>query len=599
MSDRIAPPDGSATPPDGPRPGQGPSGFRRDEALRRLEGERFDVLVVGGGVTGAGVALDAASRGLRTALVEKGDFASGTSSKSSKMVHGGIRYLQQREIRLVYENLAERQRLLENAPHLVSPLPFLIPLFGRDGVVSKTVARSYATALWLYDLTGGIRIGSRHRRVGKAEALAHLPTLRTDHLVAGFLYFDARADDVRLTLALVRTAVLDYGAVAANYSPVVSFLADEGGRVEGVRVRPAVRLAEADAAGEKAEDHDIDVRATVVVNAAGVWADDVRALDEHAYPHSIRPAKGVHVTVPAAKLPCDIAAVVPVRKDKRSVFVVPWPEAELVYVGTTDTDYSGPLDDPACTPEDVDYLLSAVNAVTTSALTRADVTGVWAGLRPLLAPPESGPHQSERTSDLSRRHMVRTSPHGVVTVTGGKLTTYRKMAEDAMAEVVPMLPAGAVAKRCVTKKLRLRGAPRPGGGLPGAGASPPGPVQAHLQARYGTEVGAVLAVAEGRPELLEPVIEGLPYLGAEVVYAARAEMAVTLDDVLSRRTRALPMDARRSADAAAAVAELLAPELGWTPEEVAERAASFAGAALAELDAAGLPVGGVAPGSTQ
>ena len=179
------------------------------------------MLVVGGGITGAGVALDAASRGLRTALVEKGDFASGTSSKSSKMVHGGIRYLQQREIRLVYENLAERQRLLQNAPHLVTPLPFLIPLFGRDGVVSKTVARSYATALWLYDLTGGIRIGRRHRRVGKQEALAHLPTLRTDHLVAGFLYFDARADDARLTLTLVRTAVLDHGAVAANYAPVV------------------------------------------------------------------------------------------------------------------------------------------------------------------------------------------------------------------------------------------------------------------------------------------------------------------------------------------------------------------------------------------
>ena len=175
--------------------------FRRADALRRLADEEFDVLVIGGGVTGAGVALDAASRGLRTALVEKGDFASGTSSKSSKMIHGGIRYLQQREFRLVYENLAERQRLLDNAPHLVSPLPFLIPLFGRDGVVSKTVARSYATALWMYDLTGGWRIGKRHREVTKEEALAHLPTLSTDHLVAGFLYFDARADDARLTLA--------------------------------------------------------------------------------------------------------------------------------------------------------------------------------------------------------------------------------------------------------------------------------------------------------------------------------------------------------------------------------------------------------------
>ena len=194
--------------------------FRRDDALRRLADEDFDVLVIGGGVTGAGVALDAASRGLRTALVEKGDFASGTSSKSSKMVHGGIRYLQQREFRLVYENLAERQRLLDNAPHLVAPLPFLIPLFGRDGVVSKTVARSYSSALWMYDLTGGLRIGERHREVDKDEALAHLPTLNTEHLVAGFLYFDARADDARLTLTLLRTAAFEYGAAVANYTPV-------------------------------------------------------------------------------------------------------------------------------------------------------------------------------------------------------------------------------------------------------------------------------------------------------------------------------------------------------------------------------------------
>src|SRR6202050_156893 len=195
--------------------------FRRPDALRRLAEEQFDVLVIGGGVTGAGVALDAASRGLKTALVEKCDFASGTSSKSSKMIHGGIRYLQQKEFRLVYENLAERQRLLDNAPHLVSPLPFLIPLFGKDGVVSKTVARSYSTALWLYDITGGWRIGERHHEVDKEEALSHLPTLKTEHLVAGFLYFDARADDARLTLTLARTAAFAYGAVVANYTSVV------------------------------------------------------------------------------------------------------------------------------------------------------------------------------------------------------------------------------------------------------------------------------------------------------------------------------------------------------------------------------------------
>ena len=275
--------------------------FRRADALRRLADEEFDVLVVGGGVTGAGVALDAASRGLRTALVEKGDFASGTSSKSSKMIHGGIRYLQQREFRLVYENLAERQRLLDNAPHLVSPLPFLIPLFGRDGVVSKTVARSYATALWLYDLTGGWRIGKRHREVTKEEALAHLPTLSTDHLVAGFLYFDARADDARLTLTLARTAAFEFGAVVANYTPVVRLTTGAAGTTDGAVVRPV----------PDDEASEFPIRARIVVNASGVWADAVRALDEGRDPHAIRPAKGIHVTVPADRLPCDIAAVIP------------------------------------------------------------------------------------------------------------------------------------------------------------------------------------------------------------------------------------------------------------------------------------------------
>jgi glycerol-3-phosphate dehydrogenase len=546
--------------------------FRRQDSLHRLADERFDVLVVGGGVTGAGVALDAASRGLKTALVEKGDFASGTSSKSSKMVHGGLRYLQQREFRLVYENLAERQLLLENAPHLVSRLPFLIPLFGRDGVVSKTVARSYSVALWLYDLTGGLRIGSRHRRVTKEEALAHLPTLRTESLVAGFLYFDARADDARLTLTLARTAALEHGAVVANYTAVVRLTADDRGATNGaiVRADPAVASSE------------FPIRARVVVNATGVWADDVRALDEGLHPHSIRPAKGVHVTVPAGRLPCDIAAVIPVPKDRRAIFVVSWPETDLVYLGTTDTDYQGSLDDPSCTPEDVDYLLEAANNVTTSRLTRADVTGVWAGLRPLLAP-DKGRQVSERTADLSRRHTVHTSAHGVVTVTGGKLTTYRKMAEDTVDAVVLQLGESPKSRRCVTRSLPLLGATTATRD-PVAMAQP----HSHLLGRYGTESVAVLALAQGRPELLEPVVAGLPYIGAEFVYGAREEMAQTLDDVLARRTRAMIQRAQDTMAAAQAVAALIAPEMGWDEHAVAEQAARFVESCQKELLTAGL-----------
>jgi glycerol-3-phosphate dehydrogenase len=547
--------------------------FRREDSLRRLADEQFDVLVIGGGVTGAGVALDAASRGLKTALVEKEDFASGTSSKSSKMIHGGLRYLQQREFRLVYENLAERQRLLDNAPHLVSPLPFLIPLFGRDGVVSKTVARSYSTALWLYDITGGLRIGARHKRVDKAQALVHLPTLNTEHLVAGFLYYDARADDARLTLTLARTAAHEHGAVVANYTPVVRLTTGADGSANGAIVR-------SDANDDSTE---FAVRARVVVNAGGVWADDVRALDEATHPHSIRPAKGVHITVPADRLPCDIAAVIPVPKDRRSIFVVSWPGTDLVYLGTTDTDYQGPLNDPACTPEDVDYLLEAANNVTTSKLTRADVTGVWAGLRPLLAPPEKGGHVSERTSDLSRRHTVRTSAHGVVTVTGGKLTTYRKMAEDTVDAVVTQLGESPRSRRCITKSLRLIGATTATKD-PVAQAHP----LSHLLSRYGTEAAAVKAIAAGRPELLNPVITGLPYTGAELIYAVREEMAQTLSDVLARRTRAMIQRAQPTIAAAHAAASLIATDMGWNEQETTDQVNRFIESCQKELLTAGL-----------
>lgn len=559
--------------------------FDRAGALERLRDDHFDVLVVGGGITGAGVVLDAASRGLRTALVERHDFASGTSSKSSKMVHGGIRYLQQRDFRLVYESLHERQRLLDNAPHLVTPLPFLIPLFGKAGVVSKQVTRAYSTALWLYDLTGGIRIGKRHRRIDKAETLSHLPTLRTEALVAGFLYYDARADDARLTLCIVRTAVLDHGAVAANYAEVTELLHDSAGRVRGARVRPSVPVPGAPA------EPDIEVRAEVVVNATGVWADDVRALDEGTHPHSIRPAKGIHVTIPRAKLPADIAAVVPVAGDRRSIFVVPWDSGDDVYVGTTDTDWDGPLDDPACLPEDVDYVVNAVNAVVTEPLERADVTGVWAGLRPLAAAGR-GQHLSSRTADMSRRHLVRVSDSGMVTVTGGKLTTYRHMAEDAVNAAVRRLGAAAPAgaQRCRTARLPLRGA----AGLAevrAAGAGAFGVDEdswAAVLARHGDEAPAVLELARGRPELLEPLVPGLPALAVEALWAAREEMAVTLDDVLERRTRSLLRRAAATADAAAAAAALVAGEWGRDRSSLAQEADGLAGTARAGLARAGL-----------
>jgi glycerol-3-phosphate dehydrogenase len=544
------------------------SPFDRDIALSRLADEPFDVLVIGGGITGAGVALDAATRGLTAALVERHDFASGTSSRSSKLIHGGLRYLQQREFRLVYEALAERQHLLDNAPHLVSPLPFLIPLFGRGGAADKSLAKAYSTALWMYDATGGVRIGKRHRRLSHEEALAHFPALKAERLVAGFLYWDARADDARVTLTVARTAVVNYGAVAANYAGVAGLLkVPDTGRVIGARLEDGT-----------------EIRADAVVNAGGVWADQIQGLDEGESAYgTLRPAKGIHLTFPADRLRCDMAAVLPVAGDRRSIFVVPW--GDFTYVGTTDTDYRGPLDDPQCTPDDVAYLLGAINAAVTEPVTEADVVGTWAGLRPLI-----NAAKSERTADLSRRHRVTRSDDGLVTVTGGKFTTYRRMAEDTVDKVVELLGRGA--KRSPTKRVALLGAE----GTPPLRA--PGAAQrlgvrearlTHLVGRYGSEARTVIAMIEADPELGRHLVPGLPYLRAEAVYAARYEMARTLDDVLSRRTRALLLARDASAAAALQVGQLVAPELGWSPDRVAAEVAAFRAAATRSREVAGLP----------
>ncbi len=540
--------------------------FDRARSLQELGERTFHVLVVGGGVTGCGIALDAASRGLRTALVERDDFASGTSSKSSKMVHGGLRYLQNGDVRLVYEALRERQRLRRNAPHLVGLLPFLIPIFSKDGLINAKVARALGSAMWMYDLTGGARIGKLHRRLSKADAVAHMPTLPEERLAGAYLYYDAGADDARLTLALARTAALDHGAVVANHAPVVGLRHDDRGRCCGAVV--------------EADGRRIEVDARVVVNAAGVWSDGIRALDEGHAPDSIRPAKGIHITVPWDKVRNDIAVVVPVPKDKRSVFVVPWlPKGdgtfELTYIGTTDTDYDGPLDDPQCTPEDIAYLLRAINGSVRTPLSAADVVGTWAGLRPLVKAAASG-----RTADLSRQHKVLVSDSGVVSVTGGKLTTYREMAEDTLEVVVERigsLPRSA--RRCRTRSLKLRGAE--GAELDAAD---------HLSRRYGSEARVVAALVEADRALGDPLVPGLPYLRAEAVYAARHEMARSVDDVLARRTRARLQARDASAAVADDVAALLAPELGWTPAEAAAQAATYVALVEAERRAGDLPV---------
>jgi glycerol-3-phosphate dehydrogenase len=527
--------------------------FDRPSMLRRLGDEQFDVLVVGGGSTGVGVALDAASRGHTTALVERDDFGSGTSSKSSKLIHGGLRYLQQGDVRLVYEALHERQRLRRIAPHLVRVLPFMIPMLTRGGVMNPKLARALGSALWMYDLTGGLRIGKRHKRLSKEAALTHLPTMDPERVAGAYLYYDAQTDDARLCLTVARTAAA-HGAVLVNRAPLVGLRhADSGSWIATV----------------SADLDRIEVRARTVINATGVWADDIRALDEGTYPDSIRPAKGVHLTVPWEKVRNDIAVVIPVPKDKRSLFVVPW--AGYSYVGTTDTDYDGPLDDPQCTKDDIDYVLRALNHTLTTGITPADVTGTWAGLRPLVKSAVSG-----RTADLSRKHQVGASARGLISVTGGKLTTYRRMAVDAVDTAEGQLDTH---RRSVTKRLRLLGAEDY--------AEPEGDGrQAHLLRRYGSEASLVEALIAADPSLAEPLVDGLPYVRAEAVHAVRHEMAVTLDDVLSRRTRARLLNRRATADAAASVASLLAPDLGWDEAETRTQVDGFR-AALAHEAASG------------
>ena len=553
--------------------------FDRTAALTALAGRRFDVLVVGGGITGAGVALDAASRGLSTALVERDDFASGTSSASSKLVHGGLRYVSQGELGLVAQALAERQRLLSNAPHLVRALPFVLPLTG-----GAAAARSVGTALWLYDLAGGARIGQVHRRLSLDETRARVPALRADAFRRAYLYLDAHADDARLTLTVVRTAVLDHGAVAANHTAVVGLLRNRAGRVVGARV--------------VADGQEIEVRAAVVVNAAGVWSDEVGGLEDDGGGRAatIRPAKGVHLTVRRSRLPATAAAVLPVASDGRSVFVIPWPGTDRVYVGTTDTDYDGDVDGARCSAADVAYLLAAVNPSLADPLTPADVVGCWAGLRPLVAGAGSG---RGRTADLSRRHRLSESAGGVVTITGGKLTTYRKMAADTVDHVAGILGAGA---RSRTTDLRLRGAPAAAGGSASLSRTESALVRARRRtdvrlrapaaggwaARYGTESGLVRDLVTADRSLGETLVDGLPYLRAEVVHAVRHEMARTLGDVLDRRLRARILDRDGAAAAASDVAALVGPELGWSRAEADANVAEYRRALDEERAHAGL-----------
>ncbi|MGY1826795.1 MULTISPECIES: glycerol-3-phosphate dehydrogenase/oxidase [unclassified Blastococcus] len=534
---------------------------QRAQAWAELAEGGFEVLVVGGGVTGAGVALDAATRGLRTALVEARDFASGTSSRSSKLFHGGLRYLEQLDFGLVREALHERDLSVNRlAPHLVKPVPFLYPLTHRGW------ERPYVTAgLALYD--GLARLGAlsepmpAQKHLTRTGARRMFPALRPDALVGAVRYYDAQADDARHTLTVARTAAT-YGATVLNSAEVVGF-EHAGGRVVGARVRDV----------ETGEE--VDVSSEVVVNATGVWTDDVQTLVGGRGRFHVRASKGVHIVVPRDRINGEAGLIL--RTEKSVLFVIPWGSHWIV--GTTDTDWELDKAHPAASKADIDYILDHVNRVLSVPLTHDDITGVYAGLRPLL----SG--ESESTSQLSREHAVARPMPGVIAVAGGKYTTYRPMAADAVDAVAQ--DVSRTVPPSVTENIPLVGAEGYAAmlnsldGLSRRWDIPRFRAE-HLLNRFGSLTPDVLALAEDRPELLEPVPGAEEYLMAEMVWAAGHEAALHLDDLLARRTRISIETPHRGVECAEPVARVVADVLGWDEQRIANEVASYSARVEAE-----------------
>jgi glycerol-3-phosphate dehydrogenase len=520
---------------------------QRAESLARMAERELDVLVVGGGVVGAGTALDAVTRGLTTGIVEARDWASGTSSRSSKLIHGGLRYLEMLDFALVQEALKERGLLLQTlAPHLVKPVPFLYPLQHRGW------ERPYVgSGIALYDAmsvsSGHGRGLPVHRHLSRRQALRQAPCLRKEALVGAIQYYDAQMDDARFVTTLVRTAA-GYGAMAANRARVAGFLR-EGERVVGARVR------------DLEQGGEFEVRARQVVNATGVWTDETQALVGERGQFHVRASKGIHLVVPRDRIHSATGLIL--RTEKSVLFVIPWGRHWIV--GTTDTEWTLGKDHPAASSADIEYLLEHVNSVLSVPLTREDVEGVYAGLRPLLA------GESEATSKLSREHVVLHTVPGLVVVAGGKYTTYRVMARDAVDEVVHGLDQ-RVAPSC-TEKVPLAGAEGYQALWNGRGelARRSGLHIArveHLLNRYGSLVEELLELIAEDPGLAEPLGGADDYLRAEVVYAARCEGARHLDDVLARRTRISIETFDRGTSSMLEAAELMARELSWEKNQV-------------------------------
>lgn len=543
----------------------------RAESLRRMGEEELDLLVIGGGVVGAGSALDAATRGLRVGLVEARDFASGTSSRSSKLMHGGLRYLEMLDFALVAEALKERGlMLLKLAPHLVHPVPFLYPLKHRGW------ERLYAgSGVALYDAmarAAGPTGVPLHKHLTRRGARKIAPSLRKDALVGALQYYDAQVDDARHTMFLARTAAA-YGADVASRARVVE-LVRAGERVTGAVVR------------DLESGTDITVRAKQVLNATGVWTDETQALGGQRGDFRVRASKGIHLVVPKDRIRSESGLIL--RTEKSVLFVIPWGRHWII--GTTDTDWSLDKSHPAASEADIDYLLDHVNGVLETPLTREDVEGVYAGLRPLLE------GESEATSKLSREHAVGHPAPGLVVVAGGKYTTYRVMAKDAVDEAVFGIAAHFDRRipESTTEDVPLLGAEGYQALWNGRHvlARRHGLHEVwieHLLQRYGSLVHEVLALVDERPDLGTPLDAAPDYLRAEVVYAATHEGARHLDDVLTRRTRISIETFDRGVGVVEEVADLVAEVLGWSDEQRTLEVDHYRKRVAAELESQQMP----------
>jgi len=517
----------------------------RGNALAAMSAGPVDLLIIGGGIAGAGIARDAALRGIRTALVERADFGGATSSRSSRLVHGGLRYLEHGDLRLVREASRERHVLLTIAPHLVRPLPFLFPIYAG----ARVPAWKVRVGMWLYDALAGFRNTHLHRWLDRQQVARLEPRLRSKGLRGAALYYDAQTDDARLVIATVRAAARA-GAVVANYAEVTSFLKSDG-RVRGAAVRDVLT-------GDRYEVH-----AHTVVNATGPWVDVLRRHDDSAAPILLRPTKGTHVVVPRARIGHTNAVTLTSPLDGRVMFVLPW--GDLSYIGTTDTDDDGPADEARASGADVIYLLRSANALFPDArLAPRDVVSSWAGLRPLLAP-----DRRLTPAEVSREHRVVESPSELITIAGGKLTTYRVMAQDVVDVVARRLHAldgRGVEDHAPTDRLPLPGGETADLAVLTDAARSRGASEdeaRHLVGHYGSESAAVLNLVERDRSLGEPLIPGRPEIWAEVSFAVEREMAVRLDDVLTRRLHLFHEDPDHGVAVAPAVAARMGELLGW------------------------------------